>query len=155
MENNKKIIIKVRAIILHEGKLLVVEHPHDKTFVALPGGHLEYGEDLKECLSREMIEELGVKPDVGRLFYVNVFTQEKTSKEDYAKKGFHYVEFFFEVKNGMDYLDTGKQVRSHAHEITKVVWVSPTDDIRILPEKLAEDFKAGKVVSDEVRYYKE
>jgi len=25
----------------------VVEHPHDKTFVALPGGHLEWGEDLK------------------------------------------------------------------------------------------------------------
>ncbi|MEK7572472.1 MAG: NUDIX domain-containing protein [Patescibacteria group bacterium] len=155
MDKDKKIIIKVRAIILHNEKLLTVEHPHDKTFVALPGGHLEWGEDLKECLSREMIEELGVKPDVGRLFYVNVFTQEKTSKEDYAKKGFHYVEFFFEVKNGIDYLDTEKLARSHAHEITKIIWVSPTDNVRILPKILAEDFKAGKVVSDEVRYNKE
>ncbi len=146
MKNDKKIIIKVRAIILHEGKLLTVEHPHDKTFVALPGGHLEWEEDLKECLSREIIEELGVKPDIGRLFYVNVFTQADNK---------HYVEFFFEIKNGMDYLDTEKFVRSHAHEITKIVWVNPIDNIRILPEKLAKDFKVGKVISDEVRYNKE
>lgn len=145
MEKDKKVIIKVRAIILHEEKLLVVEHPHDTTFVALPGGHLEWGEDLKECLSREIMEELGVKPDIGRLFYVNTFTQ--------AEK--QYVEFFFEIKNGINYLDTEKLIRSHAHEITKIVWINPTDDIRILPKILAENFKAGKVVSDEVRYYKE
>ena len=145
METDKKIIIKVRAIILHNEKLLAVEHPHDKTFVALPGGHLEWGEDLKECLSREIVEELGVKPDIGRLFYVNVFTQTDNK---------HYVEFFFEIKNGVDYLNTEKLIRSHAHEITKIIWVNPTDDIRILPKILAEDFKTGKVVSDEIRYYK-
>ena len=145
MEKDKKIIIKVRAIILHEGKLLVVEHPHDKTFVALPGGHLEWGEDLKECLSREIMEELGIKPDIGRLFYVNTFTQSDNK---------HYIEFFFEIKNGTDYLDTEKLIRSHAHEITKIIWVNPTDNIRILPKILAEDFKTGKVVSDEIRYYK-
>ena len=141
MGKDKKIIIKVRALILHKGKLLVGEHPHDKTFVALPGGHLEWGEDLKECLSREIIEELGVKPDIGRLFYVNTFTQADNR---------HYVEFFFEIENGMDYLDTEKLIRSHAYEITKIGWVNPTDDIFILPKILAEDFKAGKVVSVKV-----
>lgn len=142
---DKKIIIKVRAIILHEGKLLVVRHPHDTSFVALAGGHLEWGEDLKECLSREIIEELGVKPDIGRLFYINTFTQIDNKQ---------YVEFFFEIKNGVDYLDTKKLTRSHAHEIAEIVWVSPMDDVRILPKTLAEDFKAGKVVSNEVRYIK-
>lgn len=75
MENEKEILIKVRAIILHEGKLLAVRHPHDTSFAALPGGHLEWGEDLKECLSREIVEELGIKPDIGKLFYINTFTQ--------------------------------------------------------------------------------
>ena len=145
MEKEKKIIIKVRAIILHEGKLLVVRHPHDTSFVALAGGHLEWGEDVKECLSREMIEELGVKPDIGRLFYINTFTQTDNKQ---------YVEFFFEVKNGGDYLDTEKLTRSHAHEIAEIVWISPTDDVKILPKLFAEDFKAGRVVSDEVRYIK-
>ncbi|OGZ11351.1 MAG: hypothetical protein A2942_04015 [Candidatus Lloydbacteria bacterium RIFCSPLOWO2_01_FULL_50_20] len=62
MSEIKKFIIRCRAIILHEGKLLLVRHPHDTSFAALPGGHLEWGEGVKECISREIIEELGVKP---------------------------------------------------------------------------------------------
>ncbi len=143
---DKQIIIKVRAIILHEGKLLVVRHPHDTSFAALPGGHLEWGEDIKECLSREIIEELGVKPDIGRLFYISTFTQTDNKQ---------YLEFFFEIKNGVDYWDTEKLPRSHSHEITEIVWINPVDDIRILPKTLAEDFREDKVVSDEVRYIKD
>src|SRR3989344_9409000 len=125
MENSKKIIIKVRAIILHEGKLLAVRHPHNTSFTALPGGHLEWGEDIKECLFREIVEELGVKPEIGRLFYINNFKQTDRKQ---------YIEFFFEVKNGKDYLNTEKLARSHANEIAEVVWVSPTDDISIMPK---------------------
>lgn len=146
MEKDKKILIKVRAIILYEGKLLAVRHPHDTSFAALSGGHLEWGEDLQECLSREIVEELGVKPDIGRLFYVNTFTQTDNK---------HYVEFFFEVKNGSDYLNTEKLTRSHSHEIAEIVWVNPTDNIRILPKSFGEDFKEGKIVSNEVRYIKD
>lgn len=142
---DKKIIIKVRAIILYEGKLLVVRHPHNTSFVALPGGHLEWGEDIQECLSREIVEELGVKPNIGRLFYINTFTQIDNKQ---------YVEFFFEIKNGADYLDTEKLTRSHAYEIAEIVWISSTNDINILPKLFADDFKAGKIVSDEVRYIK-
>ena len=146
MENGKKIIIKVRAVILHERKLLAVRHPHDTSFAALPGGHLEWGEDIKECLSREIVEELGVKPEIGRLFYINNFTQTD---------GKQYIEFFFEVKNGEDYLNTEKLTSSHAHEIAEIVWVSSTDNIRVLPKSFGEDFKAGKMVSNEVRYIKD
>jgi ADP-ribose pyrophosphatase YjhB (NUDIX family) len=146
MENGRKIIVKVRAIILYEGKLLTVRHPHDTSFAALPGGHLEWGEDVKGCLSREIIEELGVKPDIGRLLYINTFTQTDEK---------HYIEFFFEVTNGKDYLNTEKLARSHAHEIAEIVWASPSDSIKILPKNLGEDFKIGKVTSDEVRYIKD
>jgi len=146
MKNEKKIMIKVRAIILYKGKLLAVRHPHDTSFAALPGGHLEWGEDVKGCLSREIIEELGVKPNIGRLLYTNTFTQTD---------GKHYIEFFFEVMNGKDYLDTEKFARSHAHEIAEIVWISPADNIRVLPKSLGEDFKAGKIVSSEVRYIKD
>ena len=73
MENNKKFVIRARGIIIHEGKLLGVKHPHDTSFCALPCGHLEWKEDIKECLRREIIEELGVNPNIGRLLYVNNF----------------------------------------------------------------------------------
>jgi len=145
METNKKIVIKVRAIITYQDKLLVVQHARTK-YVALPGGHLEWGEDLKECLSREIFEELGVKPEIGRLSYVNMFIE---------KDGKHYLEFFFEVNNGADYLDINKLAPSHAHELINMVWASPDDNLDILPKELAKDFKDGKMISNEVRYIRD
>lgn len=52
---NKNILVKVRGVILHEGKLLIVKHRQSQ-FIALPGGHLEYGEDVITCLKRELVE---------------------------------------------------------------------------------------------------
>ena len=98
---DKKFIIRCRAIIIHEGKLLVVKHTPESAFYALPGGHLEWGEDIKECMSRELEEELGVRGEIGRLFYVNTFIDE----------GVQSVEFFFEIKNAKDYVSTSRPVR--------------------------------------------
>ncbi|MDB5265173.1 MAG: hydrolase [Parcubacteria group bacterium] len=141
----KKYVIRCRAIILHEGKLLVVRHSHDITFVALPGGHLEWGEDPKECLSREIVEELGVEPQIGRLLYVNTFEDKNLTQP---------VEFFFEVLNGQDFVNLEGLERTHIHEINEIVWVSPTTDVRILPDRIAKDLRAGTLFSDEPRFIK-
>ncbi len=143
MSKTKKFVIRCRGIILHNNKLLVVRHPHDVSYAALPGGRLEWGEDIKDCIHREIVEELGVEPIVGRLLYVHNFVDGKD---------IHSIEFFFEITNRGDYKECGKRVRSHAHELAEICWVSPTDNIRILPEKLAEDFKGGKIIFDKVRY---
>jgi len=143
LSNTKKIVVRCRAIILHDGKLLVVGHPHDPSFIALPGGHLEWGEGVRECMRREIIEELGVKPEIGRLLYINNFTDSDNTQS---------VEFFFEVVNGADYIDCEKLARSHSAEIAKMIWAGPNDGINILPKKVNDDFKAGKLILDEVRF---
>jgi len=54
-----------RAVVRRDDRLLVVRaegQPH--TF--LPGGHVEDGEGLEDCLRRELREELGVAAVVGR-----------------------------------------------------------------------------------------
>jgi len=88
--DNKNIIIKVRGVIIYDNRLLIVKHKESK-FIALPGGHLEYGEDVLTCLKRELIEELGVEPEIGKLLYISTFMDSKKDE---------YVELFFEVKNG-------------------------------------------------------
>ncbi len=140
---NKKFVINCRAVLLHEGKLLVVKHPHDTSFAALPGGHLEWGEDIKECLQREIIEELGVSPKIGRLLYINNYLDGDRKQE---------VQFFFEVTNSHEYKNIENISRTHAYEIAEVLWIEPTDTIRILPKGLGEDFKNGQILSDKVRY---
>lgn len=143
MEKDKKIVVRARGIIVHEGKLLGVKHPHDTSFCALPGGHLEWGEDIKECLVREMVEELGVVPQVGRLLYINNFMDGDTRQS---------IEFFFEITNSSDYLNIKHLKTTHAHEIAEVCWVKPSDNIPLKPNKLWEDFKKGEMLSDVTRY---
>lgn len=146
MSENKKFVIRCRGIIFHEGKLLVVRHAHDATYAALPGGHLEWSEDVKECLGREIVEELGIKPEIGRLLYINTFVDNSDNTQP--------VEFFFEVLNGVDYLNIENLTGTHTFELSEIVWASPTDGIKILPQKMDQDFKEGKLLSDSVRYIK-
>lgn len=145
MNETKKIVVRTRAVIVHEGKLLLVRHHHDTSFAALPGGNLEWGEGVKECLRRELVEELGAQPEIGRLLYVNTFIDRNNAQS---------VEFFFEVGNSGDYADLDGKERSHAHELVELFWAGPDDRVRILPEALQADFEAGDLLSDEVRFIK-
>src|SRR3989338_2089583 len=108
---NKKIVINCRAIIIYEGKLLVVKHPHNTSFAALPGGHLEWKEDIKEGLRREIIEELGIVPEIGRLLYVNNFLDGKRKQS---------IEFFFEIINSHDFKDVKCNERTPKDEICEM-----------------------------------
>ena len=127
--------VRCRTIILNQGKMLVVRHSPEASFWALPGGHLEYGEGLEACAEREIVEELGIAPDIGRLLYMHTF----------ESGGVHSVEFLFEVLNGAMYGDLSKLSGTHSYELADIRWVSPADDVRILPARVATDFKAGEI----------
>lgn len=143
MAKEKTTIVRLRAIIIHEGKLLVVKHTGVAgNATALPGGKLEFGEDLKKGMERELIEELGVAPVLGRLMYVNNWTYGDEQN----------IEFFFEVTNSKEYFDAEVLKGSHSFEISEILWQSPRDEITLLPEKFASDFKNDAVLSDEIKY---
>ncbi|HWA31928.1 MAG TPA: NUDIX hydrolase [Candidatus Paceibacterota bacterium] len=144
MFNSKKFVIRSRGIILNEGKLLLVRNTSSQKHTSLPGGKLEWGEDAVECLKREIEEELGIQPAVGRLLYIHTYTEGSTQA----------MEFFFEVTNGGDYVNRADQKPTHAHEISEVIWAGPGDEVNLLPEALARDLKAGALLSDIPRFIK-
>lgn len=144
MNDAKEIMVRCRAVIVHEGKLLTVRHT-GKDFLALPGGHLEFGEGPKECVVREIVEELGIKPVIGRVLCINTFLDGESKQS---------IEFFFEVTNAAEYVDLESSHRSHAHEIDEYVWVSPGDDVTIKPVEFGTRFKENTYLSDTTVFLK-
>jgi ADP-ribose pyrophosphatase YjhB (NUDIX family) len=141
-ESNKQIVIRSRAVIVHENKLLVVAIGNHG-FYALPGGHVDWGEDIQIALKRELVEELGIEPVIGRLLYVNNFTE---------KDAVQSVEFFFEVTNTEDYLDVDNLKGTHSFELSEICWVGADSNPNILPKPLQADLKNNAILSDTVRF---
>lgn len=55
--------IIVRAVIRRDGQLLVARQ-HRKSWLFLPGGHVEPGERVEAALARELGEELGTEAKI-------------------------------------------------------------------------------------------
>jgi len=62
----------VAAIIVRDSRLLICQRRGDKAFPLkweFPGGKVEAGESLTDALTREIVEELGVRIEIGREVY--------------------------------------------------------------------------------------
>ena len=70
--------IVVAGFILKEGRVLLAKRPKSKQLAPdkyhLPGGHVEYGEDLKSALKRELREEFGVEVEVDEPYFSFSYT---------------------------------------------------------------------------------
>ena len=84
--------VAARAIILHEGRLLLVNAwPGGRSDLwCAPGGGVERGQSLTETLIREVAEETGLRIVVGEPALVNEFHDPAGS--------FHQVEVFFRAR---------------------------------------------------------
>ena len=118
----------VRAVVIHQGHLLMCRHP-GADFYCLPGGKLEIGETLSDGLARELIEETTCQPDIGRLLFINEFITPKV----------HRIEFFFLVNNGADYVNLDRTKASHSHELADLVLADPTDPVYNLKPAFLRD----------------
>ena len=52
--------VAVRALIVSNSRVLAVKESDGDDWWAIPGGGVDYGESLKDCLLREITEEVGV-----------------------------------------------------------------------------------------------
>jgi ADP-ribose pyrophosphatase YjhB (NUDIX family) len=81
-----RVRVRVAALVCSGDDILVVEHSADgNRWKCFPGGGLEVGESLEECVRRELDEELSMTCVVGPLVAVGY----------YLDVGTHSVEFFF------------------------------------------------------------
>jgi ADP-ribose pyrophosphatase YjhB (NUDIX family) len=131
MKNRADFAVTVRALIVDQGELLMVKHDPSFRYYALPGGKLEVGEHITDAMQRELLEELGIRAEVGKLLFIN----------DWVGPSDHRVEFFFWITNGADFRNINTATASHGFEIADVTFGDPSDaKFNLLPSFLSEKF---------------
>jgi len=64
--------VRVAALLLHDGKVVVVRHRSaGNPYHLLPGGGVDYRETLEAAVKREVLEETGFVVNVGELLFVS------------------------------------------------------------------------------------
>jgi 8-oxo-dGTP diphosphatase len=100
------------AIIISKGKVLIARRRQGDShqgFWEFPGGVVEPGETLEECLSRELMEELGVAATVAEVIARNAHRTARGSMDLVALRA--HVE--------------SEEFRLAAHDA--IEWVNPLD----------------------------
>jgi ADP-ribose pyrophosphatase YjhB (NUDIX family) len=128
MPNN--ILFRTAAFIIKNNKLLFCKNANSPYYY-LVGGGIEKNETSEEAVTREILEETGLKLETDKL----VIIQERFIEAD--KQKFHEIRFFYSVKNSVEiniedgtFTDQGKDETLHWFPIDKL------NEYSIVPEFL-------------------
>ncbi len=84
--------LRVYGVLFNDGAVLVTDEYRDGlSMTKFPGGGLEKGEGIKDCLQREFQEELKIKISIGDFLYVNDFFQQSAFKATDQLICFYYL----------------------------------------------------------------
>lgn len=125
--------VTVRGIIYKNSKILAQQltadhHGVERDFWCTPGGGLDENEPVIAGLKREIVEETGVEPVIGRLLFIQQFYDGESEQ----------LEFFFNIKNADDFEKIDLAQTSHGlQEIKSVSFIDPKQ-AWILPKFLKD-----------------
>ena len=120
-----RIRIRVCGVCIEDGKILLINHTgvrENTDFWCPPGGGLQFGETIKDCLKREFLEETNTEISVGKFLTINEFINPPL----------HAVELFYEVKiiNGIPKKGTDPEMEEQI--ISDLRWMSFEETKRLL-----------------------
>lgn len=131
------------GICMHQEKILLIKHMGIGPLGYLwapPGGAVEYGQDLKENLKREFLEETMLQVSVDRFLGV----------QEYISPPLHAVEVFFRVTPTGGKLSLGQDPELNIQDqILSAVKYFSMDEIRSMnPKALHQIFKNFNSIID-------
>jgi 8-oxo-dGTP diphosphatase len=137
-----KQVITASAFIHHTNngteKLFLPKRADTKKFLPgvyeLPGGHIDFGEDLVEGLKREIFEEFHMNISVGDAFYA--FNYENKIK------GSHSIEVIFFA----EFIEPLEAIIINPEDHSGFVWASEAEVNTILEEKVKSDDREYKAI---------
>lgn len=138
--------VTVRGIIIKDDLLFAQKLKKEERVVdywCTPGGGLDAGESLHDGLRREMIEETGVEPVIGRLLYI----------QQYNDGNRDFLEFFYHITNPNAYETVDLASTTHGQiEVAECGFIDPKTT-HILPAFLQEtdiiaDIESGEAIKE-------
>lgn len=129
--------IRVGAIIMNDGKLLMVGNRLRPEYLYSVGGRIKFGETAEEAVIREVFEETGVRLEIDSLGFVheNYFYGDCAEK---LGRLIYEISFFFYMKVPEGFAPGCNSLTDDAAE-EYLCWISPDDPIRYYPEFFREE----------------
>lgn len=139
--------IRVGAIIMKDGKILMVGNERADYLYSV-GGRIKFGETAEEAIVREVLEETGVKMEIGRLGFVheNYFYGDAPTN---LGKLIYEISFFFYMNVPTDFAPIGESF-TEDNSKEHLRWVSLDKDIKIYPEFFKTELRNP---TDSVKYF--
>ncbi|MCP4523622.1 MAG: NUDIX domain-containing protein [Candidatus Gracilibacteria bacterium] len=106
-----------RLVIIKDEKILLCKMGK---IWGLPGGGIDWGENIKDALERESIEELGIKAEFKQIIFIQDFMMIWEDRQQHN----HALEYFCTIQNNEDFSDVVETYHnsSHAHELQGLEW---------------------------------
>ena len=136
MAKKKKVRNSAKAVIIRDGKLLVIlKRDQEGPYAVLPGGGQKWGETLPESLIRECQEEIGTSVKVRKLLFIREY---RSDLHEFAavNPDMHQVEFYFKCKVSKDYEPAQGHMPDNGQ--VEVCWVAldQLDAIQLYPRTI-------------------
>lgn len=130
--DNGLINLRVGAIIMRNGRILMVGNKIRPEYLYSVGGRIQFGETAEEAVKREVWEETGAKMEIDRLGFIHENYFYGDSPRNFGKL-IYELSFFFYMKTPENFSpECHSQTDYDAEE--HLVWIKPDEDVRYYPE---------------------
>ncbi len=135
--DNGLINLRTGAIIMKDGKFLMVGNKAHPEYLYSVGGRIIFGETAEKAVIREVCEETGVRLEIDRLGFIheNYFYGDMPSN---LGKLIYEVSFYFYMKVPEDFSPVCTSTTEDEQE-EYLQWITPDSPVRYYPEFFREE----------------
>ena len=142
-----EVVIRTKGLLINENNEILVVYSN-KTY-HFPGGHLEEGESLLECLSREIKEETGIDLKIEELDPFEKITHYNKNYHNSGKNRESAV-YYYVVNTDKDYDISNQSLTDDEIEGNFTVKRIPIKDIEQVLIGSINDMPVNKVIVEEM-----